>query len=159
MNKPDTSLLRLHIRGLEIDAQSGESGVIDLIVRTDDKQRTVIGRISQNIANALYRIADGLNSRKHDELGLRVIQFMVISNTRNDPLTNFANESIVRRWPRNLANGDANYDIPVVYEGVEGHQQNLRPVANFLLRESGDKCTDNAHKSSPKTFIVLQDKQ
>lgn len=55
MPSPLRKLLRLHLQGLQIDAECGEGGVVHLAVRTDQQHEGRWGRLRQHLAHALFR--------------------------------------------------------------------------------------------------------
>ena len=141
-----TPLLRLHVRGLEIDAQCGKSGVVNLVVRADQQHKGIWRRFCQHLAHALFRAGDACNTG-NDNRALRVVLRPVSGTTVDDGLPDWANPDISEVWPLHSANGDANYIALLVHEGVKRHHDG-RPAARDGGCLGGQKGADDAHGGS-----------
>jgi hypothetical protein len=148
-------LLRMQVRGLEIDMQCRKGGVVDLIVRADDQEAGLVRRFAQKVAGALYRVGDALHSREYDRRGVRVVELMVLQQLIGDLQAGGRQPQIIERGATDLANGDTHYDTAVVYEGVKHHQSDF--VTEFNIEDRANVSTDYQHFKLPKNAIVLQD--
>lgn len=146
VNTPKSSL-RAYVRGLEIDTQLGECGVVNLVVRTEQQHEGFIGRIRQNVANALFRAGDRCHP-SHDHNPVRVVEIVVGSTAVEHPLANVADPHVVEIWPIHGSNGEAYYQPLLAHEGVKRHQDS-RPASDEFLRLRGQQSTDHTHGLSP----------
>jgi hypothetical protein len=141
--KKYTSLLQIHIRGLSIQAQSGECGVVDLVVGAQEQHKGIWRRIRQHFANALFRAADACHpSQNH--WPIRVVEHMVGTSSVKNSLPNRAPSNVRHVWPIHGANGDAYYKTLLTHEGVKRHNDG-RPVSSQLLKSCGQQSTDDFH--------------
>ncbi len=138
----------LHVRGLEIEAQCGEGGVVNLVVRAQQQHKGLWRRIGQHAAHALYRIADACNPGD-DGGGLRVVLCEVPGAAVNDGLPKLAHKHVRQVWPLHAANGDAYYVALLVHEGVKRHHDG-RPATADCEGFGWQKCADDAHAANPE---------
>lgn len=149
-------LLRLLVRGLEIDAERGEGGVINLAVRAQQHHQGLLRRLRQHLANALFRAADLSNPGQHNG-GVRVIHRVVRSTSVQHKATDSIEPQVFEVWPLHTADGDAHYQALVVHEGVERHHDG-RLVAGKFLDHSRQRCAHDAHGFSPLSTSILKGK-
>lgn len=142
----------IHVRGLVIDTQCREGGVINLVVRADQKHASAFGRLRQYLAHALFRAGDLCNP-SNDHRALRVVQAHVQAKSVDDVLPNRADPHLAEVLPLNLPNGDAYYNPLLVHEGVKQHQHGF--WRNALNRLRGQKGTYDLQSTLPK--VVLPD--
>jgi hypothetical protein len=149
-----TSSLTLLIRGLRIDAQSVEGGVIHLAVRAHQKHQSVFGRLRQHIANALFRAADACHPGQNNG-PLWVVHPVVSNATVEHELANGTDPGVRYVWPLHAPLGQAHYNSLLLHEGVKRHQDG-RAVSDRFLRRSGQKRAEYSHAdlSGLKNVIV-----
>lgn len=111
--------MSIFTRGLVINIQRRESGVIYLVVSAEKNQKTPLRRMLKYIADTLFSIADRLHPRKYDGRGLSVIKTVVIGPSADDPLSGFGQRYIAECLPTHAANGDTDYETFLIYEGVK----------------------------------------
>lgn len=143
---PSRTLLRLHIRGLEIDAQSGEGGVVNLVVRAHQQHKGPWGRFRQHLANALFRAGDACHPGNNHR-ALRVVLRDVVGTSLNDGLPDAADQHVRQVWPLHSPNGDAHYMALLVHEGVKRHHDG-QPAFDQAGVRGRQKCADDAHGGS-----------
>ena len=139
--------MQIHVRGLVIHPQRGESGVVDLVVRADQKHATAFGRLRQHLAHALFRAGD-LCYPGNDDRALRVIRRHVLAQGVNHPLADGADAHAAEVWPLNLPDGDAYYHPLLVHESVKHHQHSWLRKALHWLR--GQKTAEDSQESLHK---------
>jgi hypothetical protein len=150
------SLLRLHVRGLEVDAQSGEGGVVNLAVRTQEQDKGVFGRLRQHLAHTLFRAGD-LCHPGHHHSALRVVQLQVPATAVNDGLADRRDANAADVWPVHGADGDAHYQPLLVHEGVKRHHDG-RAARDEIGSLGGKQGADDAHALSPLKTDILNDR-
>jgi hypothetical protein len=134
--------LRVHVRGLEIDIQSRESGVIHLVIRAHEQDRSLVGRLRKYLADALFSAGDLCHTGNHQE-AVRVVKFSVAKHAVDDGLANRRNHDATQIRPLHTSNGDAHYQALVVYEGVKKHGDMLFPF-HEVTRFGAQECADDA---------------
>ena len=141
---PNT-LVRIDVRGLEIDAQCGKGGVVNLVVRAEQQHQGVWGRFRQHLAHALFRAGDACHPG-HNHSALRVVLPMVADTPVKDGLPKAADHNVREVWPIHAPNGDAYYMALLAHEGVKRHHDG-RPVMReggfFRGQKSADDCHDD----------------
>lgn len=142
------------IRGLQIDAQSLEGGVVNLTARAHQQHHGMLGRLRQHLANALYRAADACHPGQHNG-PLWVVEPVVGHAAAQHPVANRADAGVRYIWPRHDALGQAHYNSLLVHEGVKRHQDG-RAVSNRFLQRCGQKAAEYSHAdlSGLKNAIV-----
>lgn len=141
--KKYTSLLQIHIRGIRIDAQCGEGGVVNLTVHAQEQHKSLWRRFRQHIANALFRAADACHpSQNH--WPIRVVEQMVSPSSIEHGLPNGTQTNVRQIWPLHLSDGKAYYYPLLVHEGIKRHHDGRR-VTSQLIRSCGEKSTDDLH--------------
>lgn len=140
-------LVRLLVDGLQIDAESREGGVIDLAVRADQHHKGTWGRLRQHLANALFRAGRLCNPGNHNR-PVRVVEILVPQASLKDEHAWLRQCQVFQRWPVDLANGDADYELLVAHEGVESHHQRMLAFKQFF-RGGRQERADDAHRSTP----------
>ena len=161
--KPSKRSVTLLVRGLEINAQSLEGGVVHLAVRADQKHKSVLGRLRQHLANALFRAADACHPSQHNG-PLWLVERPVGSTPLEHQLTGRAEEGVRHIWPLHDAFGQAHYNSLFIHEGVKRHQDG-RAVSERFLRRCGQKSADDLQGFAPvnpamfagQRIVVLQD--
>lgn len=146
-------LLRLWVRGMKVDAQVRRNGVINLVVRAQEEDRGMLGRIRQHIANALFRAADLLHPGQ-DHHAIRVVEVVMRGKPVDDPLPHFRAPHVLKGWPLHEANRDADDEAFLVYEGIE-HKQLLTP-AQLIVMCGGKEGTDDTHVVSIRGAGTIQ---
>lgn len=146
--------LALLVRGLRIDAQSVEGGVVNLAVRANEQHKGVFGRLRQHLANALFRAADACHPGQ-DNGPLWVVSSVVVGAAADNHLADLADDRVRYVWPRHYALGEAHYQPLLIHEGVKRHQDG-RPVSERFLRSCGQKRAEYVHAdlSGLKNVIV-----
>ena len=144
-------LVRIEVRGLEIDAQCGKGGVVNLVVRTQQQHKGLWGRFRQHLAHALFRAGDACHPG-HNHGALRVVSCQVAGTPVDDGLTKVADHNVRNIWPIHAANGDAHYMALLAHEGVKRHHDG-RPVARQGGNFWGQKSADDFHGDF---FVVRQ---
>ncbi len=152
------SVLRLRIRGLILDAKCREGRVIDLVVNTNDKHGTFWRRAGQNLAHALYRIADRLHSCNYDRRGLRVVTGMMRRDPTNDSLADLAHFHVAQLISLDTSNSQAHYNTFLINESVKRHEYDLAAKLGIVL--TGQKRTDDSqsfalHSILPDQSVVV----
>lgn len=147
--KPKTLLLRLRTQGLEIDIESGESSVVDLVVRAQQRHSTAIGRFGQYIAHTLRRAANACDPCD-DQRPLRATEVMVGGQIPQYPLTKLGHVNIVERLCSGRANGETHYNALALYEGVKHRQDDL--LARFVPLGGWGESGNDLHKVDLNTF-------
>lgn len=129
--------LALLVRGLRIEAQSIQHGVIHLAVCANEHHKGFLGNLRQHLANALFRAADACHpGQNHGPLW--VVQPVVGSTPLQDQVSGRADGGIRYVWPLHDTLGQAHYNSLFVHEGVKRHQDG-RPVSERFLRRCGQK--------------------
>ena len=141
------SSVALLVRGLHIDAQSVEGGVVHLTVRTNEQHQGVFGRLRQHLANALFRAADACHPGQHHR-ALRVVAPVVLGAALQNKLPHRADAHIRDIWPLHDALGNAHYNALFVHEGVKRHHDG-RAVAGHRLDGAGQKSADDSQDWTP----------
>ena len=140
----NTKLMRVHLRGLEINAQCGKGGVVNLDVRTQQKYKGVWERLRQNLANALFSVGD-ICHPSNEYATLRIVLQVVGRASIDDSQPSCADTSITQVWPIQCANGDAHYTALLVHEGVKRHHDDLSAVTSQFTTLRGQESTGNLH--------------
>lgn len=140
----NTKLMRIHIRGLEIDAQCGKGGVVNLVVRTQQKYKGVWGHLRQNLANALFSVGD-ICHPGNEYAALRIVLQVVGRASIDDSQPGCADTSIRQVWPIQCANGDAHYIALLVHDGVKRHHDGLPVVNSQFTTLRGQEGTSDFH--------------
>lgn len=144
----------LLVRGLRIEAEGFQGGVVNLAVRADQQHKGVLGHLRQHLANALFRAADVCHPSQNNG-PLWVIERMVGGTPLEHHLTGRAEDGVRHIWPLHDALGQAHYNSLVVREGVKRHQDS-RVVSERFLRRGGQKAAVYSHVdlSGLKSAIV-----
>ena len=157
MSAARSQSVTLYVRGLQIDAQGGEGGIVNFVVRADQQNKGVWWRLRQHLANALFRAGDACHPGDHHG-ALRVVAQVVRAAALDDGLANGADRHVRQVWPLHSANGDAHYIAALVHEGVKRHYDGrlARGNGGFFGQEKG---ADDAHKYpiTLKTATVSRD--
>lgn len=137
------SVVTLLVRGLRIEAQAIEGGVVHLAVRAHQQHQGMFGRLRQHLANALFRVADACHpGQNHGPLW--VVEPVVGAAACQDHLANSAESGVRYIWPRHDSLGQAHYNALFVHEGVKRHQDG-RPVVKGFFGRGGQERADYAH--------------
>ena len=161
VERQSTSLLA-QVRGLEIHAESGEGGIVNLIVRADEKHCGMLGRLRQYLANAFFRAGDLCYPGNHNR-SVRVVRVDMNTDPVDDGLPDCANSNLVEVIPLNLANGDAYYNALLIHESVKGHKQGHRFTGwrwQWWKKRADDPCGQSVSPvmwSKPGTVTVHPD--
>lgn len=151
---PARQSLTLLVRGLQIEAESIESGVVHLAVHAHQQHKGVLGCLRQHLANALFRAADACHPSQHNG-PLWVVQPVVGSTPLEHQVAGGTEGAVRYIWPLHDALGQAYYNSLLVHEGVKRHQDG-RAVSERLLRRCGQKRAEYSHAdfSGLKNVIV-----
>lgn len=144
---PIKTLLRARVRGLVIDAKVRRDRVVDLRVSAEEKHSSLVGRIRQHLANALFRCADALHPSQ-DKRAFRVVELVMGSQPANDLVADRGALHIVKGWSLNSANRDPEHEVFLAYEGVENEK--LGPPSDVLVVSGGKEGADDVHVASLK---------
>ena len=151
--------MQIHVRGLVIHPQCGERGVVNLVVRADQKHPTAFGRLRQHLANALFRAGD-LCYPGNDDRALRVVQPHVACQGVDDVLPNRTDANAGEVWPLNFPNGDAYYNPLLLHESVKHHHKGFWRKALHWLRgqktaEDSQECLHKVDWPANGTKVVV----
>lgn len=144
---PAKGSMSLLVRGLQINAQSVEGGVVHLTVCADQQHQGVFGRLRQHLANALFRAADACHPGQNQR-ALRVVQPVVLGASLQHELPHLADANVREIWPLHDAFGNAHYNALITGEGVKRHHDG-RAVAGQSLHGCGQKGADDFQGMTP----------
>lgn len=144
--QPDDVLLRVGIRGLQIDAQRGVGGVVHLVVRADQQHKGPWRRLRQYLANALYRVADACYPG-YQHRAVRVVEVLVPGAALDDQAPNLAELHVRELWPLQGTDGEAHYQGLLVHEGVK-RRHDGRLAADQVAGLGGQQGADDLHAMS-----------
>jgi hypothetical protein len=150
-------LLRTLVRGLVIDAQAGDGGVVHLRVRAHQQHKGAWGRVRQHAANALFRAAD-LCHPSNNDCALRVVAGVVFSTPVDHDLPDGGDPDLVDVWPVHGADGDAYYHPFLVHEGVK-RLHDGRPAVHQGRNLGRQIGADDLRAIAPQTAEILRQRK
>jgi hypothetical protein len=144
--RAQTRLLRLGVQGLQIDIESREGFVVDLVVSAQQQEGALWRRLLQHVAHALRSAANACDSR-HDERAIRVTEVVVLGEPVQDQLPDLRDHRVFRRWPSGRTNGQTHYQILAIHEGIEDGE--AEALARFGIDLDRRKGANDFHPIPP----------
>ena len=138
------SLVRIRIRGLEIDVECREGGIVHLRVRAHQQHSGIFWRLLERLAHTFWRAQPGSDA-DHKERCVGEVAIHMIGQDLDHLLSHGAELDVFERLAMTyVADGDANDQTFCINEGIENSE--LRPSAfEQPLDGAWHECADDSH--------------